>query len=180
MRMRKILHHKRRMRTLRRRQLWLMSNWVDSYQRVLLWLLHMKFLWPKISHILLTWDIFHFGILGPPNLLSLTVLVMERCRTSYSSRLPACPLLVRKAPSVQSPLGRRRPNSFLGQSYNDSTILQSGEAGGRGQGFVTYFLRVPQTVGLNCSCHAAQASKGNFQKTCYKTFYTTCLPRLYS
>ena len=32
---------------------------------------------------------------------------------------------------------------------------------------------------MNCSCHAAQASKGNFQKTCYKTFYATCRPRLY-
>ena len=30
------------------------------------------------------------------------------------------------------------------------------------EGFVNYFLRVPQTVGLYCSCHAAQASKGNF------------------
>ena len=43
---------------------------------------------------------------------------------------------------------------------------------------VTCFLRVPQAVGLNCSCHAAQASKGNFQKTCYKTFFSTCRPRL--
>ena len=33
---------------------------------------------------------------------------------------------------------------------------------------------------MNCSCHAAQASKENFQKTCYKTFYTTCRPRLYN
>ena len=30
------------------------------------------------------------------------------------------------------------------------------------------FLRVPQAAGLYCSCHAAQASKGNFQKTYYK------------
>ena len=30
---------------------------------------------------------------------------------------------------------------------------------------------------MNFSCHAAQASKGNYQKTCYKT--PTCRPRLY-
>ena len=31
------------------------------------------------------------------------------------------------------------------------------------EGFVNCFLRVPQAVvGLYCSCHAAQASKGNF------------------
>ena len=56
--------------------------------------------------------------------------------------------------------------------------IQSGAAG-CGKCFVTCVLRVPQTVGLNCSCHAAQASKGNSQKTCYKTLYTTCRPRLY-
>ena len=33
------------------------------------------------------------------------------------------------------------------------------------KGFVKYCPRVPQAVGLYCSCHAAQASKGNFQKT---------------
>ena len=53
--------------------------------------------------------------------------------------------------------------------------LQSGAAGCV-KGFARYF---PQAVGLNCICHAAQASKGNFQKTCYKTFSTTCRPRLY-
>ena len=30
------------------------------------------------------------------------------------------------------------------------------------EGFVNVFLRVPQAVGLYCSCHAAQASRGNF------------------
>ena len=39
---------------------------------------------------------------------------------------------------------------------------------------VKCFLRVPQAVGLYCSCHAAQSSKGNFQKTYYKTFRTSC------
>ena len=57
--------------------------------------------------------------------------------------------------------------------------LQSG-ATGCGKGFVTCFLRVPQAARLNCSCHAAQASRGNFQKTCFKTFYWTCRPRLLS
>ena len=57
--------------------------------------------------------------------------------------------------------------------------IQSGAAGW-GKGFLTCFLKVPQAIGLNCSCHAAQASKGNFQKRCYETFYTTCGPRLYS
>ena len=33
------------------------------------------------------------------------------------------------------------------------------------EGFVLFFLRVPQAVGLYCSCHAAQASKGNFHNT---------------
>ena len=47
------------------------------------------------------------------------------------------------------------------------------------EGFVNCFLRVPQAVGLYCSCHAAQASKGNFQLTCYKTSSSTCRPRLY-
>ena len=42
-----------------------------------------------------------------------------------------------------------------------------------GKGFVKYFLRVPLAVGLYCSCNAAQASKGNFQKTFYKTFPMT-------
>ena len=41
------------------------------------------------------------------------------------------------------------------------------------------FVRVPQAVGLNCSCRAAQVSKGNVQKTFYKTFFTTWRPRLY-
>ena len=33
---------------------------------------------------------------------------------------------------------------------------------------------------LKCSCHAAQASKENFQKTCHKTFFITCRRRQYS
>ena len=41
------------------------------------------------------------------------------------------------------------------------------------------FSESSQAAGLNCSCHAAQASKMNFQKTCYKTFSSTCRPRLY-
>ena len=36
------------------------------------------------------------------------------------------------------------------------------------QGFVSCFLRHPQAVGLYYSCHAAQASQWNFQKTYYK------------
>ena len=56
--------------------------------------------------------------------------------------------------------------------------LQSG-ATGRGKGFETCFVRVPQAVGLNCSCNAGHASKGNFQKTCHRAFFTSCRPRLY-
>ena len=41
-----------------------------------------------------------------------------------------------------------------------------GGAGTCSEGFVKCFLRIPQAVGLHCSCHAAQASKGNFQKIC--------------
>ena len=44
------------------------------------------------------------------------------------------------------------------------------------EGFVNYFLRVARAVGLYCSCHVAQASKGNFQKTYYKTFRTSGRP----
>ena len=35
-----------------------------------------------------------------------------------------------------------------------------------------------QSVGLYCSCCAAQVNKGNFQKTFYKTFFTTWRLRL--
>ena len=45
--------------------------------------------------------------------------------------------------------------------------------------FEKCFLRVPPAVGLYCSCHAAQASKGNLQKTYNKTFSTSYRPRLY-
>ena len=41
-----------------------------------------------------------------------------------------------------------------------SSVL--GAAATCSEGFVNCFLRVPQAVGLYCSCHAAQASKGNF------------------
>ena len=44
--------------------------------------------------------------------------------------------------------------------------------------FVKWFFRVPQAVGLSCSCRAAQASKENIQKTFNKTFFATCRPRL--
>ena len=53
--------------------------------------------------------------------------------------------------------------------------VQSG-AEGWGKGFVTCFLRVPQAFGLNCSCHAAQARKGNFQKICYKPIIQPAAP----
>ena len=36
-----------------------------------------------------------------------------------------------------------------------------GDAATCSEGFVYFFFRVPQAVGLYCSCHAAQASKGN-------------------
>ena len=44
------------------------------------------------------------------------------------------------------------------------------------EGFVNCFLRVPQAVGLYISCHAAQSSKGNLNKTYYKTFGTSGRP----
>ena len=46
--------------------------------------------------------------------------------------------------------------------------------------FFKCFLRVPQAVGLYCSCHAALSSKGNFQKTYYKTFGTSGRPTWYN
>ena len=36
--------------------------------------------------------------------------------------------------------------------------------GGAATGFVNTFLKVPQATGLDCSCHAAQASNGNFHR----------------
>ena len=48
------------------------------------------------------------------------------------------------------------------------------------EGLVYFFLRVPQAVGLYCSCHAAQASKGNFKKIYYKTFGTSGRPTQYN
>ena len=47
------------------------------------------------------------------------------------------------------------------------------------RGFVRCFLRVPQAVGLYCSCHDAPASEGNFQKTYYKMFQTSGRPTWY-
>ena len=45
------------------------------------------------------------------------------------------------------------------------------------KGFVKCFLKVPSTgCCLYCSCHE---SKGNFKKTFYKTFRTSCRPRQY-
>ena len=44
------------------------------------------------------------------------------------------------------------------------------------QRFCITFSESSQAVGLYCSCHAAQASKGNFQKTHYKTFRTSGRP----
>ena len=45
--------------------------------------------------------------------------------------------------------------------------------------FWKLFSNSSQTVGLYCSCHADQASKDNFQKTCYKTFGTSGHPTQY-
>ena len=45
--------------------------------------------------------------------------------------------------------------------------------------FCKKFSKSSQAVGLYCSCHAAQASKGNFQKTCYETFGTSGRPTQY-
>ena len=66
---------------------------------------------------------------------------------------------------------------MMGTALKNKVSVQSG-AGACSGGFVTCFLRVSQAVGLYCSCHAAQESKGNFQKTYYKTFGTSCRPRL--
>ena len=42
-------------------------------------------------------------------------------------------------------------------------------------GFEKCDLRFPQAVGLYCSCHAAQASKGNFLKQVDRDLVTPCL-----
>ena len=55
-----------------------------------------------------------------------------------------------------------------------------GAAAGCVQGFKKCFPRVPQAVGLYCSCCAAQASRGNFQKTLSKTLCATCCCTLYT
>ena len=41
------------------------------------------------------------------------------------------------------------------------------------------FLEISLAVGLYCSYHAAQASKGNLQKTCYENFGTSGRPTQY-
>ena len=53
--------------------------------------------------------------------------------------------------------------------------IQSGSAT-CSEGFVQCFIRVTQAISLYYSCHAAQASKLNFQKTFYKTFGSSCRP----
>ena len=50
---------------------------------------------------------------------------------------------------------------ILGAETRVVTYLLGGAAT-CSEGFVNVFLRVPQAVGLYCSCHAAQASRGNF------------------
>ena len=65
----------------------------------------------------------------------------------------------------------------LSNDDRSSMKVHSGAATRR-QGFVKCFLKVPQAVGLYCSCHAAQASKANLQKTYNNTFSTSNRPRL--
>ena len=69
----------------------------------------------------------------------------------------------------------------LGLSQNINVVhLQSGaQSQVVKSGYLKRFLRVPQAVGLYCSCRAALASKENFQKTSYKTFLQPDSPRLY-
>ena len=45
--------------------------------------------------------------------------------------------------------------------FSEKGLLEDGAAT-FSEVFVKCFLRVPQAVWLYCSCHAAQASKGNF------------------
>ena len=44
--------------------------------------------------------------------------------------------------------------------------------------FCKMFSETSQAVGLYCSFHATQTSKGNFQKKCYETFGTSGRPTL--
>ena len=46
--------------------------------------------------------------------------------------------------------------------------------------FCKMFSESTQAVGPYCSCHAAQGSKGNFQKTCWETFRTSGRPTQYA
>ena len=61
---------------------------------------------------------------------------------------------------------------YMNDYLESGRYVQSGAAT-CSEGFVKCFLKFTQAVGLYCSCNAAQASKGNFQKTFYKTFSTT-------
>ena len=67
----------------------------------------------------------------------------------------------------------------MGPPNVEYVISVLGGAATCSEGFVNYFLRVPQAVVLYCSCHAAQLSKGNCQKTFYKTFGKSGRPALY-
>ena len=49
--------------------------------------------------------------------------------------------------------------------------IQPGRSG-KGKSFVRCIQRVLQAVVLYCSCRAAKPTRGNFQKTFYKTFFT--------
>ena len=64
---------------------------------------------------------------------------------------------------------------FNATMSRSSRYAQSG-ASGCEKGLIKCFLRVPQAVRVYCSCHAAQASEGNFLKTFYKIFGTDCMP----
>ena len=69
---------------------------------------------------------------------------------------------------------------LVGYLVGDHILLIWNEAWGGNlfRRFCKMFLRGPQAVGPYCSCHAAQASRGNFKKTYYNNFGTSCRPRL--
>ena len=73
-------------------------------------------------------------------------------------------------------LGRRGHSGSEGGSVRSLLILQSGAAR-----FCNMFSESSPgcCVLLYCSCHAALATDGNFQKTYHKTFGTSCRPRLW-
>ena len=91
---------------------------------------------------------------------------------------------VPRPPVTRPSSPRSSPTSNRGTSWTGTAPLgneaefelwtvQSG-ASTCSEGFVTSFLRLPPG-----RCYAAQASKGNFQKTYYKTFGTSCRLKLY-